>query len=122
MSASCKNQKFGHNFPFPGSKCLNCGVNQSDLSRSLKKPIIKLKKNDMRTIHSKEHLLAKEISEAFNEKKQFALYLGIIKRIGFEKALQMFSEIKHSRHVITPAKLFMWKSSKKAELKSKNKK
>jgi hypothetical protein len=30
--AKCKGQKFGHNFPFTGSDCLNCGVNQRELS------------------------------------------------------------------------------------------
>jgi hypothetical protein len=30
--ASCYNKKFGHSFPYPGSDCLQCGINQDILS------------------------------------------------------------------------------------------
>jgi len=85
----CKNQRFGHNFSYPGAKCLNCRVSQTELSSLAKRTGLPKKKNDMRTIHSREHLLAKDISEAFNEKESFAMYLGVIKRMGFDKALQV---------------------------------
>ena len=73
----------------------------------------------MRTIYSREHLLAKDVSEAFHEEKKFAMYLGVIKRVGFDIAFRIFSEIKQSRKVITPAKLFMWMSSEKALMDKK---
>jgi len=64
-------------------------------------------------IHSEIHALAKDISEYCGEPKKFALYLGIIKRIGKNKAYQIFSEIKQSKEIKSPAKLFMYKSKDK---------
>ena len=115
-----------HNFISAGGDCFNgCGINQAEMSKNASQnaPIPKaieasytrLPKNadKMRSIHSKEHLLAKDISEAFGEPKKFALYLGTIKRVGFEKATQVFAELNQSRNIKTPARLFMWKCSKK---------
>lgn len=64
-----------------------------------------------KNLHSKIHWLADEISVFFNERKKFAMYLGIIKRIGFDKAYQIFQEIKQSK-AKEPKKLFMWKIRK----------
>ena len=66
-----------------------------------------------RGMHSEIHLLAKDVSEYCNEPKKFGLYLGIIKRIGHDKAYKIFSEIKQSKNVKTPGKLFMFLSSAK---------
>lgn len=77
----------------------------------------KIKKEDLRlpkrnkNLHSKTHLLADEVSQFFNERKKFAMYLGIIKRAGFDKAYQAFQEIKQS-DAKEPEKLFMWKMRK----------
>lgn len=112
MKALCKGKKFGHNFPNVNGKCLNCGINQKDL---LKKPgKIKIKKIDpVRGIHSDIHALAKDISEYCKEPKKFALYLGVIKRIGKNRAFQIFSEIKQSKKIKTPGKLFVYLSKGK---------
>ncbi len=59
-------------------------------------------------LHSETHLLADEISVAFGERKQFAMYLGVIKRIGVNEARRIFAEIKQS-DCRNPAKLFLWK-------------
>lgn len=67
----------------------------------------------MRGIHSEIHALAKDISEYCKEPKKFALYLGVIKRIGKNRAYQIFSEIKHSKNIKHPAKLFMFLSKTK---------
>ena len=69
----------------------------------------------IRGIHSEIHALAKDISEYCGEPKKFALYLGVIKRIGKNKAYQIFSELKQSKDVDSKAKLFMYMSSKKYE-------
>jgi len=74
----------------------------------------------MRGIHSEIHAIAKEISEYCNEPKKFALYLGIIKRIGKNRAHQIFSEIKRPKNIKSPAKLFMFLSRTKKSLE-KNK-
>lgn len=67
----------------------------------------------IRGIHSDIHALAKDISEYCNEPKKFALYLGIIKRIGKNRAFQIFSEIKQSKKIETPGKLFVYLSKGK---------
>lgn len=119
IAAECSGQKFGHNFPYPGANCLNCGVNQNNLSQNqnrvnyqLAPKIIQPKKN----LHSKIHLLADELSKYFHEPKKFGMYLGVAKRIGFAKALQIFAEVKDSK-AREPKKLFMWKVS---QLSKKN--
>lgn len=65
------------------------------------------KKKTARYLHTKNHLLADEISRYFKEPKKFAMYLGVIGRVGFHRAYQIFAEIKQSK-AKTPAKLFMW--------------
>lgn len=78
---------------------------------SIRKPV--------RGMHSEIHALAKDISEYCGEPKKFALYLGIIKRIGKNRAYQIFSEIKQSKNIKSSAKLFMFLSkSKKSNAKN----
>jgi len=56
------------------------------------------------------------------DSKKFAMYLGIIKNIGFKRAYQIFSEIKQAKNIETPGKLFLYKSKyKKPDKKSKKK-
>lgn len=75
--------------------------------------IIKARRNlKNRNIHSEAHYWADEISREFHERKRFAMYLGIIKRIGIKPAQKIFSEIKQSQ-AKNPAKLFVWKTSRK---------
>jgi len=68
-------------------------------------PLHKQNKN----IHSEVHYWTDVISTAFGERKRFAMYLGIIKRIGVKEAQRIFSEIKDSK-CDNPGKLFVWKS------------
>lgn len=76
------------------------------------KKIIKLqKKKRNKNIHSEIHYWADVISTAFGERKKFAMYLGIIKRIGAKEAQKIFAEIKQS-NVNNPGKLFVWKTKK----------
>jgi hypothetical protein len=122
----CNKSKDGrHNFIVAGGDCFNgCGINQAVISNKSvirqEKPLFEPPKVDkkMKSIHTREHLLAKDISEAFGEPKKFALYLGTINRVGFERATAIFSEINQSRNIKTPARLFMWKCSKKSVHKS----
>ncbi|MBU2542386.1 hypothetical protein KJ785_02400 [Patescibacteria group bacterium] len=80
-----------------------------DISKILKKnPQPKQNKN----IHSEIHYWADIISTTFGERKKFGMYLGIIKRIGVDKAKQIFGEIKES-NIKDPGKLFVWKSNPK---------
>lgn len=118
-NADCYGKKFGHNFQ--NGHCLKCAISQLELSRPAKKiekiayiPIRKINKN----LHSDIHYVADEISLYFGERKKFGMYLGIIKRIGTDKAWQFFSEIKQNMEeakktgkiLENPAKLFVWKT------------
>ena len=69
-------------------------------------------KKQNKKIHSDIHYLTDIISSTFGEKERFGMYLGIIKRIGVDRARQIFAEIKDS-NVDNPGKLFVWKTSKK---------
>lgn len=62
-------------------------------------------------LHSEAHVLADEISSYFNERKKFAMYLGVIKRLGVPKARAIFASIKsEGGNVNNPRKFFMWLS------------
>ena len=93
---------------------MNCGINQNDLSKKLKpkkiKDAIKKPINPTKGIHSEIHALAKDISEYCKEPKKFGLYLGLIKRIGKDRAFQIFGEIKQSKNIKSRAKVFMYLS------------
>lgn len=69
-------------------------------------------KRKNKNIHSEIHYWADVISSAFDERKKFAMYLGIIKRIGVKAAQRIFSEIKDSK-ANNPGKLFVWMAKKK---------
>ena len=76
---------------------------------------LKQKKN----LHSERHLLAEELSQYFGEPKKFAMYLGIIKKIGIRTTHRILSEIKQS-NAKKPVKLFMYQV-KQHNLKAKQK-
>lgn len=77
---------------------------------SIKKIIRPKQKNS--NIHSEIHYWADVISSAFGERKKFAMYLGIIKRIGAKEAQRIFAEIKQS-NPDNPGKLFVWMAKEK---------
>ena len=70
------------------------------------------KKIRNKNIHSEIHYWADVISSTFHERKCFAMYLGIIKRIGVKPAQKIFAEVKES-NAKNPGKLFVWKAGKK---------
>lgn len=77
----------------------------------------------IRGIHSEIHAIAKDVSEFCKEPKKFALYLGIIKRIGKNRAYQILSEMKEMKEIDSRAKLFMYLSSnKKHDTQNSNRK
>ena len=67
-------------------------------------------------LHSEDHALADEISAAFQEPKRFAMYLGVIKRVGAPEARHIFAQLQQEGkgHL---GKLFMYLCSKKAKEK-----
>lgn len=72
-------------------------------------------------LHSEDHMLAKEIAEFCQEPKKFGMFLGVIKRIGPDKARYILGNIKDR---ITPArepgKMFMWMARKEPNNDSKS--
>jgi hypothetical protein len=82
----------------------------------------------MENIHSEIHYIADEISKFCGEPEQFARYLGVIKRIGKQRAYEIWSEMKNADqgYLYLPAdrrpepiksrgKLFMWKAKRKEQ-------
>ncbi len=65
-----------------------------------------------KNIHSEMHYWTDVISSTFGERKRFAMYLGVIKRIGIKEAQRIFAEIKDS-NCKSPGKLFVWKARNK---------
>lgn len=71
-----------------------------------------------KNIHSEIHYWTDVISTAFGERKKFAMYLGLIKKIGISEARRIFAEIQES-HVTSPGKLFFWKAKQINQTKTK---
>lgn len=71
-------------------------------------------------IHSEAHYWADIISSTFGERKKFAMYLGIIRRVGVKSAQKIFAEIKDSS-AKSPGKLFVWKAARKNRAALNNK-
>jgi hypothetical protein len=45
-------------------------------------------------LHSPAHVLADEISSAFGERKRFAMYLGVINRVGVDEGRRIFRSLQ----------------------------
>ena len=69
-----------------------------------------------RYMHSEAHVLAADISAHFAERKKFALYLAIVRRIGVPQARTLFAEIKSGdANMANPRKFFMWSARRTSE-------
>ncbi len=121
IGVPCLGKKVGHNFPVAGGKCTQCGVNQDELGRQFQKIEYFVKKPE-KGIHTEMHALAKEISEFCGEPKKFAMYLGIIKNIGLPRAYGIFAELRQTKEIETPGKLFLYLSSYQKPVKKPVKK
>lgn len=104
-------QIYNHNFA--GGFCLNCKISQDELSKKFagkkENPIKEYKiPAPNKNLHSEEHCLADELYSFFGKKDKFGFYLGIIKKFGKQKAREVFSEIKQSKNIREPQKLFAW--------------
>ena len=110
--AICYGKKFGHDFRIAGNKCSRCGIGQSEPGEGLRKIEYFVKKPE-HGMHSEMHALAKEISEYCGEPKKFGMYLGVIKNMGLSRAYKIFAELKQSKNIETPGKLFVYLSSYK---------
>ena len=59
-------------------------------------------------LHSPAHVLADEISLAYGERKRFAMYLGVINRVGVETARGVFRRLQQEKAGENNGKLFMY--------------
>lgn len=122
-SAPCYGKKFGHNVI--GSVCIQCGIGRDELAlqfvaRSKKRPApAKIDpKVAQSTMHSEDHALAGELSRICGEPGKFAMYLGVVRRVGRVKAYVMLSQIKDPKsNIKQPARWFMWKSKGESNAK-----
>lgn len=65
-------------------------------------------------IYTGLQLVTKEVWEYCNKDKPFGFYLGIIKRIGEDRARYILSNLKDREHPADhPGKLFVWMAHKK---------
>ena len=61
-----------------------------------------------KNIHSPAHALADEITTAFGERKRFAMYLGVIKRVGVEQARRIYRQMAQDQNARDRGRLFMY--------------
>ncbi len=90
-NSPCKNQRFGHNFPYTGADCLNCKVNQRELSNPkskktigahidiIKKRVDDLKKSGARVQATYKQELAAETAKKLDDLKSIGIYLRLFK-------------------------------------------
>jgi hypothetical protein len=57
-------------------------------------------------LHSPAHLLADELSVKLNDRKHFALYLGMAKKFDHQFLRKILGEVLEGREVQTPGRLF----------------
>ena len=57
-------------------------------------------------LHSPAHLLADELSVKLNDRKHFALYLGLAGKYNHQFLRKILGEVLESREVKAPGKLF----------------
>lgn len=122
LGAECVGQTFGHDFPYTGANCSQCGVNQHELSGNAPKKIapsmanpfaraIKVERKAVHGIHSELHALVDETRKMFGEtatkgRGSFGYYLGFFKKVGIDRVRVFLAEVKQAN---TPQKLFWWK-------------
>ena len=127
QNALCYGQRGGHNFPFPGGNCLNCDVNQNDLSGRVQKKVMagiarpSYPQKPAKGMHSELHLLVDNLRKQFGEtaksgRGSFGFYLGHLKRIGFQEAYTLWREVAQAK-CNNPGRLFWWKYKQLVESK-----
>lgn len=87
---NCKGQVGGHQFPYTGSDCLDCGINQVDLSYPKKKTATDAfqnilarargggKKKDVQATYHQE--LAVETAEMLGDMRSIGIYMRMFKK------------------------------------------
>ena len=70
-------------------------------------------------LHSPAHLLAEELSIKFNDRKHFALYLGMATRHNHDFLRKIMGDVLEGKTVQTPGKLFSYLVKKNKVVSSK---
>lgn len=94
-----KSQNGLHNFVIAGGDCLDCGINQKELSKpfqKISKPAKLSEQKPQKGIHSFEHEKVKEVCDYFGDKhyKDFGRWIGILFRIGISNFEVQFRYVK----------------------------
>ena len=88
------------------------------------KDILGKKNRKSKNIHTSRHALAEEMTEYFNEPKDYRKYLGVCHQHPEEELRRLFSEIKQEEKrnpKISPVKLFFFKLKQIEKIHGKRK-
>lgn len=118
---TCRDQKFGHNFPHVGGRCTECGISQIELSGGYTGPPKPTLQNPFALarpatpprnvhLHSELHAFVDEVRQRFGEtaksgRGSFGYYLGFFKKVGLEHARAYFADVRQAND---PKRLFWW--------------
>lgn len=59
-------------------------------------------------LHSPSHLLADEISTKLNDRRHFAIYLGLANKLDHNFLRSILGQVLEGKEIKTPGKLFMF--------------
>ena len=110
----CHDNKL-HNFPYPGSDCNNCGVNQHTLGKKPKKIKEHTIREQKKGAYTEIQALAIEIWEYFGKDKGTSVgqIIGVLKRKGLQWGYQVMATAKQEGGI--SIELFMFKSKNKKD-------
>lgn len=73
--------------------------------------LLKYKNKTVKTnphLHSPSHLLAEEISTKLNDRRHFAIYLGLANKLDHNFLRSILGQVLEGKEIKTPGKLFMY--------------
>lgn len=134
MTPECQGQMLGHDFPYTGANCTQCGVNQTELSggglrratpsisNAFDMARFRAQPKPIRGIHSEIHSLVQEARVQFGETAKkgvgsFGYYLGFFKRLGALRVRQLLAEAKEAAD---PKRSFWWKVGEMSRRQKEN--
>ena len=72
-------------------------------------------------LHSPSHLLADELSTKLNDRRHFAIYLGLANKLDHNFLRSVLGQVLEGKEIKTPGKLFMYLVKKNRQLSSEQK-
>lgn len=71
-------------------------------------PRLSKKPDKDKHLHSANHVLADEISVKLNDRKHFAIYLGMATKLDHQYLRKILGEVLEKKDIQTPGKLFSY--------------